>query len=56
MGNKSLKETRKNSCGIDGVNGRFCLDGDAQPCVSRRHHLHFTLARHEKMRVKMSGG
>ena len=48
MGNKSLKETRKNSCGIDGVNGRFCLDGDAAALrQSILDHLHFTLARHE---------
>ncbi len=48
MGNKSLKETRKNSCGIDGVNGRFCLDGDASALrQSILDHLHFTLARHE---------
>ena len=48
MGNKSLKEARKNSCGIDGVNGRFCLDGDAAALrQSILDHLHFTLARHE---------
>ena len=48
MGNKSLRETRKNSCGIDGVNGRFCLDGDAAALrQSILDHLHFTLARHE---------
>lgn len=48
MGNQSLKETRKNSCGIDGVNGRFCLDGDAAALrQSILDHLHFTLARHE---------
>ena len=48
MGNQSLKEKRKNSCGIDGVNGRFCLDGDASALrQSILDHLHFTLARHE---------
>ena len=48
MGSKSIKETRKNSCGLDGVNGRFCLDGDATALKqSILDHLHFTLARHE---------
>ena len=48
MGNQILKEKRKNSCGIDGVNGRFCLDGDASALrQSILDHLHFTLARHE---------
>ena len=29
MGSKSIKEARKNTCGLSDVNGRFCLDGDA---------------------------
>ena len=48
MGSKSIEVTRKNSCGLDGVNGRFCLDGDATALrQSILDHLHFTLARHE---------
>ncbi len=39
---------RKNTCGIDGVNGRFCLESDADALKqSILDHLHFTLARHE---------
>ena len=42
-------ESRKNTCGIDGVNGRFCLESDAGALKqSILDHLNFTLARHEK--------
>lgn len=48
MGKKNLEDSRKNSCGLDGVNGRFCLDGDAAALrQSILDHLHFTLARYE---------
>ena len=48
MGSKSIEDTRKNSCGLAGVNGRFCLDGDETALrQSILDHLHFTLARHE---------
>lgn len=48
MGIQNVKETRKNSCGLGGVNGRFCLDGDTAALrQSILDHLHFTLARHE---------
>jgi len=53
MGSKSIKEARKNTCGLSDVNGRFCLDGDAAALKqSILDHLHFTLARHENDATK----
>ena len=47
MVSKSIEDTRKNSCGFDGVNGRFCLDGDATALRQAiLEHLHFPLGRH----------
>ncbi len=45
-----LRESKRiNAFGINGVNGRFCLESDSESLKqSILDHLHFTLARHEE--------